>query len=92
MNTLIRDGQVVRPIIGVTYLDASQASLLGIRKGVLVLFVVKDSPAELAGVKGTARGSSGSVVLGDVIVGIDDDVVDKEADLFQALEHHKVFT
>jgi S1-C subfamily serine protease len=41
--------QVVRPLIGITYLESSQAKALGIEKGVLVLDVPKGTPGERAG-------------------------------------------
>ena len=37
VDTLIRDGRVVRPILGISYLESKQARALGITKGVLVL-------------------------------------------------------
>jgi len=49
VETIIRDGRVVRPLIGITYLESSQAKALGIANGVLVLDVPKGSPAAAAG-------------------------------------------
>ena len=49
VETIIRDGKVVRPLIGITYLESSQARALGIDKGVLVLDVPKNSPGAAAG-------------------------------------------
>jgi S1-C subfamily serine protease len=90
VDTLIRDGRVQRPVIGITYLDTSQARMLGIDRGVLVLVTPEGSPAAAAGLKGTSRGANGNVLLGDVIVGVDAVEVNTEADLFKALETHKV--
>lgn len=39
----------MRPLIGITYLESSQAKALGIEKGVLVLDVPKGTPGERAG-------------------------------------------
>ena len=63
---------------------------MGIDRGVLVLFAPEGSPATEAGIRGTSKGAGGSIVLGDVIIGIDDTEIITEADLFRALESHKV--
>jgi S1-C subfamily serine protease len=90
VDTLIRDGKIVRPIIGISYLTSSQAKIFGIEKGVLVLEVPENSNAQSAGLMGTIRTSEGNVRLGDIIVGVDSMTVDSESDLFKALEGHKV--
>eukprot|EP00546_Thalassionema_frauenfeldii_P017829 CAMPEP_0178906292 /NCGR_PEP_ID=MMETSP0786-20121207/6741_1 /TAXON_ID=186022 /ORGANISM="Thalassionema frauenfeldii, Strain CCMP 1798" /LENGTH=380 /DNA_ID=CAMNT_0020577977 /DNA_START=375 /DNA_END=1514 /DNA_ORIENTATION=+ len=89
VETLIRDGQVVRPIIGISYLESKQARNLGIRKGVLVLDVPPDSSAYKAGMRGTRRTESGLIGLGDIIVKVADTEIQTEADLFTALESYK---
>lgn len=89
VETLIRDGRVVRPIIGISYLDSKQARALGITKGVLVLEAPANSPAAKAGLRGTRRTETGLVEIGDVITKIEDTPIDTEADLFQALESYK---
>lgn len=90
VETLIREGRVIRPVIGLTYLDASQAKLLGVSRGVLVLFAPEGSPAAAAGIRGTSKGPDGSINLGDTIVAIDDYQINTEADLFRAVESHQV--
>jgi S1-C subfamily serine protease len=61
VETLIRDGQVVRPILGISYLGSKQARTLGINSGVLVLDVPPESPAARAGLKGTRRTGNGLI-------------------------------
>jgi S1-C subfamily serine protease len=61
VETLIRDGKVVRPVLGISYLGSKQARTLGINSGVLVLDVPPDSPAAKAGLKGTRRTESGLI-------------------------------
>jgi S1-C subfamily serine protease len=61
VETLIRDGQVVRPVLGISFLGSKQARTLGISAGVLVLEVPPDSPAAKAGLKGTRRTESGLI-------------------------------
>lgn len=90
VNSIVKDGKVVRPVLGISYLDSSQAKALGIRDGILVLGVPENSPAQLAGIKATTRGLRGNVELGDIIVGIDSDNVSSEADLLSAIEKHQV--
>ena len=89
VETIIRDGRVVRPLIGITYLESSQARALGIDKGVLVLDVPKGSPGQQAGMRGTTRSPLGLIQLGDIIVQIDGSDINNEADLFKTLERYR---
>ena len=89
VNTLIRDGKVVRSILGIGFLESKQARALGIGRGVLVLDVPAGSPAEKAGLKGTKRTETGLVEIGDIIVKVGDMFIETEANLFQALENYK---
>ena len=59
VETLIRDGKIFRPVLGISYLESKQARVLGIEKGVLVLDVPTNSPAYKAGMRGTRRTESG---------------------------------
>lgn len=89
VDTLIRDGRVIRAVLGISYLESKQAVTLGIQKGVLVLDVPADSPAKQAGLRGTKRTESGLIEIGDIIIGIDQNTINTEADLFMALEKYK---
>lgn len=89
VDTLIRDGRVVRPVMGISFLESKQARALGIEKGVLVLDVPTTSPAFKAGMRGTRRTQSGLVEIGDIIIKVDDTKISTEADLFGALESFK---
>jgi S1-C subfamily serine protease len=89
VETLIRDGRVVRPVLGISYLQSKQARALGISKGVLVLDVPVDSFAYKAGMKPTRRTESGLIELGDIIVNVGGMEINTEGDLFQALEKYK---
>jgi S1-C subfamily serine protease len=89
VETLIRDGKVVRPILGISYLESKQAKALGIGRGVLVLDVPLGSAAEKAGMKGTRRTETGLVEIGDIITIVGNKVINTEADLFQAVENYK---
>ncbi len=89
-GALIENGRIIRPVIGISYLESSQARALGITKGVLVLDVPDGSPADEAGLRGTQRSGAGSVEFGDVIIELDGTEISNEADLFRALDDHKV--
>ncbi|GAX12619.1 hypothetical protein FisN_13Lh084 [Fistulifera solaris] len=86
VETLIRDGRVVRPIIGISYLESRQARSLGITNGVLILDVPPGSPAAAAGLKGTRRTENGLIEIGDIIIQVGNTKINREADLFEALE------
>ncbi|KAG7359197.1 trypsin-like peptidase domain containing protein [Nitzschia inconspicua] len=89
VDTLIRDGKVVRPILGISFLESKQARALGIGRGVLVLDVPAGSPAAQAGLKGTRRTETGLVEIGDIIVKVGGTIIETEANLFEALEDYK---
>eukprot|EP00871_Galdieria_phlegrea_P001624 jgi/Galph1/2462/GphlegSOOS_G1116.1 len=86
--SLINYGKVVRPVMGISYLDGTQSSILGIERGVLILQVQRGSPAEKAGLRGTVRSPFG-MELGDIILAIDGESVENEGDLFRILEEKK---
>lgn len=89
VETLIRDGKVVRPVLGISFLESKQARALGIEKGVLVLDVPVDSPAYKAGMRGTRRMESGLIEIGDIIIQVEEKKINTEADLFAALETYQ---
>jgi S1-C subfamily serine protease len=85
---LIRSGKVTRPTLGVQ-LASDQIMQQLDQKGALIMNVVPDSPAAKAGLKSTRKESSGHIMLGDIIVGIDDTKIESANDVFAALERHK---
>jgi hypothetical protein len=85
VSTILREGRVARPALGVRYLEGTQARALGIEKGILVLDVQTGSSAEKAGVQRTTRSAGGRVILGDILVGMDDDDITSESDLFRGV-------
>ena len=90
VNTLIKDGKISRPIIGINYLESQQSKVIGITKGILVLNCPEGSTAYNAGIRGTSRLPNGSIILGDIITRINDDEIITETDLFKAVEKYKV--
>ena len=89
VDQIIRFGRVTRPIIGVSFAPDEIAEQLGLG-GVLVLDAREGGPAERAGIRSTKRDDSGRLLLGDVIVGIDDEKIEDSYDLYRALDTHVV--
>jgi len=85
---LIAHGRLIRPVIGVSLVADAVAANLGIR-GAIVLGVERGSSADRAGMIGVRRAPDGRVLLGDVIVAVDDMRVSDADDLLNALEQHK---
>ena len=79
---LIRNGRVPTPGLGIVSASESVATRLGV-EGVIVVRTVPNSPADRAGLRGIDR-STGA--LGDVIVAVNDNAVQRLADLTEALE------
>ena len=86
---LLRHGKVVRPAIGARFADDDTARRLGL-SGVLVLDVFESGPAHGAGLRGTGRDLQGRLVLGDVIVGVEEHPVASLNDLHDALVNFDV--
>jgi S1-C subfamily serine protease len=86
---LIAHGRIVRPRIGIVPATEGIARQLGVT-GVLVLSVQEGSGAAKAGLKGTERDREGSLILGDIIVGVAGKDVASYDDLVTALEKQKI--
>ena len=86
---LIRDGKVVRPALGIQAAPPQFSSALGIKKGVAVLGVLPESPAQKAGIRPFQRAPTGEVIAGDVITAIDGKEVANIDQLLDALERHQ---
>jgi len=85
---LIRYGKIMRPRIGILTVPDSIAQRYQI-EGTIVHEVQSNSPAEKAGMIGIRQDSRGNVVWGDIIVKIEDQPVQSQDDLFNALELYK---
>jgi S1-C subfamily serine protease len=85
---LIEHGKVVRPQLGIAAGNEWALRRAGI-EGVLVMSVVEGSPADQAGLRGTYRAEDGTLVLGDVIQGLDGAAIASLDDLHAALERHE---
>lgn len=83
---LIRDGRFERPVLGVHYAPAPLLPALGLKKGVAVLDVTKGGPADTAGLRPFYRNSFGDIVIGDVIIAIDNRPIEEVDELLEFLE------
>ncbi len=86
---LIAHGRIVRPRLGVIPANENITRQLGV-SGVLVLGVQEGTGAARAGLRGTERDRDGSLVLGDIIVGVAGRDVASYDDLVTALETQKI--
>jgi S1-C subfamily serine protease len=86
---LIRHGRVIRPGLGGHFANDATSQRMGI-DGVLTVEVMEGSAAEAAGLQGTRRNRQGQLILGDIIVGIEEEAVGSLDDLMRILERYKV--
>lgn len=86
---LIAHGRVIRPRLGITPAPEGLLRQLGV-SGVLVLNVQEGTGAAKAGLVGTRRDADGSLILGDVIVGVAGKKVASYDDLVSALEKQRI--
>jgi S1-C subfamily serine protease len=86
---IVQFGKVIRPGLGISYAPDGLMRRLGIT-GVLVANVRRESSAAQAGIRPTRRGSEGEIILGDVIVAVDDRRVKTVDDLLSVLETKEV--
>ncbi len=82
---ILEEGDVERAGLGVVLDKDVYAADAGLQ-GAVVGRVAPGGPADRAGLQGPSESRDGEIVLGDVIVGIEDQEVRREGDLYQALE------
>lgn len=85
---LIQYGELKRPTLGVELARPEIVARLGLQ-GALVIDVVEGGAAFKAGVRPTLRDQYGSIQLGDIIIGLDDQVINSNNDLLLALEAYE---
>lgn len=85
VEQILKFGRVIRPALGISIAPRQALQALGL-EGVLVLHAPPDSPAYQAGMRGVSPAQRGRMVLGDVIVGLNNRPVKSEADLFDVLD------
>ena len=86
---IIEFGRAKRAGLGIRLLPDRYATRAGIQ-GVIVGEVVEGSPAATAGLRGLQRNALGALLIGDVIVGINEHKVKDYDDLYNALDRYRV--
>jgi S1-C subfamily serine protease len=86
---ILKDGKATKPGLGVQIASSAVTRRLQI-EGVLILQVVPGGPADQIGLRPTARARDGSVVLGDILVRLNDKPLKDAEDLYRALDPLKV--
>lgn len=87
---LIQFGKVVRAGLNLEIAPELVANQLNVRYGALVLQVPANSVAAKAGILPTTRGFAGNIVLGDIIVAVDDKPVKSKAEFNRVLDEYNV--
>lgn len=85
---LIKYGKIIRPTIGVELLETSDIKRNQL-EGPLVMEVVKGGPAAGAGLRPTRRDESGRIVLGDIIIAMNNKRIATKEELILELENYK---
>ena len=85
---LIKYGKLQRPVMGVELVQQQLVDRMGL-EGALVMDVTQGSGADRAGIRPTKRDANGEIVLGDLIVEVNDDAIKSNNDLLLALEKYK---
>ena len=86
---IIQYGKVIKPVLGINIAEDQMVRYLG-AQGVLVLNVTPGGPADKAGLRPTRRDARGGILLGDLIVSIDENPVGENKDLFRILDSHNI--
>ncbi|XP_021673168.2 protease Do-like 8, chloroplastic isoform X1 [Hevea brasiliensis] len=87
---LIQFGKVVRAGLTVEIAPDLVSNQLNIRNGALILQVPGNSLAAKAGLLPTTRGFAGNIVLGDIIIAVDNKPVKSKAELYKVLDDYNV--
>jgi S1-C subfamily serine protease len=90
---LLQNGQVRRPKLGINTRDVAAFRNqvdLPVSEGVLIIQVARGSGAASAGLRGMQQTETGDFELGDIIIGIDNEKVGNQDDLFRVLDKHQI--
>lgn len=90
---LIKNGVVRRPKLGISPRDVKDLRgqvRLPVSDGILLIYVAPGGAAAAAGLRGTEQTEDGDIVLGDIIMSIDNEKVSSTDDLYRILDKHKV--
>ena len=87
---LIQNGKIQKPGIAVSLASESVTRRLGLPKGVLILELPRGSAGLDAGLQPTRRNRYGEILLGDIIVAVDNKPVESPGDLILIFEEYEV--
>jgi S1-C subfamily serine protease len=90
---LVRSGEVRRPKLGISSRDVEVLKRqidLPVAQGVVIWQVAPGDAAANAGLRGLTQTENGDVELGDIIIGIDNEKVANNDDLYRILDKHQV--
>lgn len=87
---LIQSGKVVRPGLNIEIALDAIANQLNVRTGALVLSVPSESAAANSGLIPTKRGFAGKIILGDVIIGVENSPIKNSTELSKVSEDYSV--
>ncbi|GAV58113.1 PDZ_2 domain-containing protein/Trypsin_2 domain-containing protein [Cephalotus follicularis] len=87
---LIQFGKVARAGLNVDIAPDLVANQLNVRNGALILLIPGNSLAAKAGLLPTTRGFAGNIILGDIIVAVDNKPVKSKAELYKVLDDYNV--
>ncbi|MCX6130768.1 MAG: trypsin-like peptidase domain-containing protein [Proteobacteria bacterium] len=89
VSQIIKNGRVIQPGIGIEPFDSSVNRQLSL-EGVIIRAVTEGSSAAKAGLRGTHRTRNGDIILGDVIIAVNDKKIRSYDDLSNTLEAFQV--
>lgn len=94
-NQIIQHGQVIQPSIGIRILRPEYKMYLRqsgyrVTKGIVIERVIPNGPASKAGLTGMQVNTRGSIVLGDILLKINNIEVDDYDDIYNVLSEKKV--
>ena len=91
---LIQYGKVRRPKLGASLLSVASLSDQGVRlpveNGLVVRNVMQGTAASNAGIRGLAQDATGSIVLGDIILAIDNEKMATQDDIYRYLDKRNI--
>ncbi len=89
VSQIIKNGRAVQPSLGFEAFDSSINRQLNI-EGVIIRVVTEGGGAARAGLRGTHRTRNGDIILGDIIVGIEDKKIRTFDDMLNTLDTYQV--
>ncbi|MCK5074084.1 MAG: trypsin-like peptidase domain-containing protein [Bacteriovoracaceae bacterium] len=87
---LIKHGKIIRPGVGINVTYSDQIKIrYNIKNGIIVVAVMRNGPANKAGLKGMTYDKRGRYYLGDILLAIDGKKLNTVDDIYYSLETYK---